>query len=74
MNVNEFITKFAEEIEIENASDLTPDTQFRDLEEWSSLSVMVFIAFADENFGKEIGDKQIADCKTIQDLYKLVTA
>lgn len=74
MNINEFITKFAEEIEIENASDLTPDTQFRDLEEWSSLSVMVFIAFADENFGKEIGDKQIADCKTIQDLYKLVTA
>ena len=74
MNINEFITKFAEEIEIENAGDLTPDTQFRDLEEWSSLSVMVFIAFADEIFGKEIGDKQIADCKTIQDLYNLVTA
>ena len=74
MNINEFITRFAEEIEIENAGDLTPNTQFRDLEEWSSLSVMVFIAFADENFGKQIGDKQIADCKTIQDLYNLVTA
>ena len=74
MNNNEFITRFAEEIEIENAGDLTPNTQFRDLEEWSSLSVMVFIAFADENFGKQIGDKQIADCKTIQDLYNLVTA
>ena len=74
MNINEFITKFAEEIEIENAGELTPDTQFRDLGEWSSLSVMVFIAFADENFGKQIGDKQIADCKTIQDLYNLVTA
>lgn len=74
MNINEFISKFAEEIEIENAEELNPDTKFRDLEEWSSLSVMVFIAFADENFGKQIGDKQIANCKTIQDLYNLVTA
>lgn len=74
MSINDFITSFAEEIEIEKADELTPDTQFRDLEEWSSLSVMVFIAFADENFGKQIGDKQIADCKTIQDLYNLVTA
>lgn len=74
MDINEFIAKFAEEIEIENAETLTPDTAFRDLDEWSSLSVMVFIAFADENFGKQIGDKQIADCKTIQDLYNLVTA
>ena len=74
MNINEFITKFAEELEIENAETLVAETEFRQLEEWSSLSVMVFIAFADENFEKQIGDKQIADCKTIQDLYNLVTA
>ncbi|MBO5950264.1 MAG: acyl carrier protein [Fibrobacteraceae bacterium] len=74
MDIKEFILKFAEEIEIENQEDLTPDTVFRDLEEWSSLSVMVFIAFADENFGKQIGDKQIAECNTIQDLYNLMKA
>ena len=74
MNINEFIAKFAEELEIEDAESLAAETEFRQLEEWSSLSVMVFIAFADENFGKQIGDKQIADCKTIQDLYNLVTA
>ena len=74
MNINEFIAKFAEELEIEDAESLAAETEFRQLEEWSSLSVMVFIAFADEIFGKQIGDKQIADCKTIQDLYNLVTA
>ena len=74
MNINEFIAKFAEELEIENAESLAAETEFRQLEEWSSLSVMVFIAIADENFGKQIGDKQIAECKTIQDLYNLVTA
>ena len=74
MDINEFMAKFAEELEIENAEALTPDTNFRDLEEWSSLSVMVFIAFADENFDKQVGDKQIAECNTIQDLYNLVKA
>jgi len=74
MEIAEFITKFAEELEIENADALTPETAFRDLDEWSSLSVMVFIAFADENFDKQVGDKQIAECNTIQDLYNLVSA
>lgn len=74
MEIAEFITKFAEELEIENVDALTPETEFRDLDEWSSLSVMVFIAFADENFDKQVGDKQIAECNTIQDLYNLVSA
>ena len=74
MDIAEFITKFAEELEIENADALTPETEFRNLDEWSSLSVMIFIAFADENFDKQVGDRQIADCKTIQDLYNLVSA
>ena len=74
MEIAEFITKFAEELEIENVDALTPETAFRDLDEWSSLSVMVFIAFADENFDKQVGDKHIAECNTIQDLYNLVSA
>ena len=74
MNIAEFIEKFAEEIEVEDVASLTPETEFRDLEEWSSLSVMVFIAFADENFNKQVGDKQIANCRTVQDLYNLVSA
>lgn len=74
MNIKEFIEKFAESLEIEDVASLKPETEFRDIEEWSSLSVMEFIAFADENFEKQVGDKQIAECTTIQDLYNLVTA
>ena len=74
MEIKEFIAKFAEEIEIENAEELTPETAFRELDEWSSLSVMILIAFYDENFDKEIGEKDIRSCTTIQDLYNLATA
>ena len=74
MEITEFMAKLAEELEIENVNSLTAETEFRQLEEWSSLSIMVFIAFADEYFDKQIGDKQIAACRTIQDLYNLVSA
>ena len=74
MNIQDFITKFAEMLEIEDVDSLTPETQFRDLDEWSSISVMEFIAFADENYGKQIGDVHIKSCQTIQDLYNLIKA
>ncbi len=74
MEMTEFIEKFAEAIEVEDATVLTPDTDFRDLEEWSSISVMLLIAFYDEEFNKEIGSAEIKGCKNIKDLYDLATA
>lgn len=74
MEIKEFIEKFAEAIEIENVEALTADTKFRDLEEWSSLSVMLLIAFYDEEFEKELTQAHIRNSKTIQDLYNIATA
>ncbi|WP_300790707.1 acyl carrier protein [uncultured Bacteroides sp.] len=74
MEIKEFIEKFAEAIEVENVENLAPDTEFRELDEWSSLSVMLLIAFFDEEFEKEIGGTSIRECSTIQDLYNLATA
>lgn len=67
-----FIEKFAEVIEVENVDALTAETEFRNLDEWSSLSVMLLIAFFDEEFEKEIGGTDIKKCDTIQDLFNLV--
>ena len=74
MEIKEFIDKFAEAIEVEDASALTPETNFRDLEEWSSLSVMLLIAFYDEEFEKELTQDHIKASSTIQDLYNLAIA
>jgi len=73
MEIIEFINKIVEQLEIENADSLNVETPFRDLEEWSSLSVMELIALYDDEFDKQIGDGDIAKCKTIGDLYKLAT-
>ncbi len=74
MEIKDFIKKFAEQIEVENLEQLTPQTEFRELDEWSSLSVMLLIAFFDEEFEKGIGDNDIKSCHTIQDLFNLATA
>lgn len=74
MEITEFIEKLAEAIEIEDVAALNADTVFKDLEEWSSLSVMLIIAFFDEEFDKQIEEKDIQSAVTIDDLYQLATA
>ena len=74
MEIKDFIEKFAEAIEVENVEQLSSETEFKELEEWSSLSVMLMIAFYDEEFGKELTQTQIKEVKTIQDLYNIAIA
>lgn len=71
MDIKDFIVKFAEAIEVENVDDLTAETNFRELDEWSSLSVMLLIAFFDEEFEKEITEKEIRTATNIAELYNL---
>ena len=72
MGINEFIEKFAEALEIEDVESLTPETQFRDLDEWSSISVMEFIVLAKNEFGKNITDVEIRKSLSLQDLYNQI--
>jgi acyl carrier protein len=72
MEIKEFIEKFADAIEVENVSSLTPETLFHDLDEWSSLSVILTIAFLDEEYDKQVSNTDINTAQTIQDLFDLV--
>ena len=74
MEIQDFIVKFAEAIDIENNEELTAETEFHNLDEWSSISVMLLIAFIDEEFGKEITTADIKNALTIQDLYNFAIA
>ena len=69
MEIKEFIEKFAEAIELEDATILTPDTEFRTLDEWDSLSYLSIIAMIDEEFDVQIETPEFKQQKTIQDLY-----
>ncbi|MCM1337888.1 MAG: acyl carrier protein [Candidatus Amulumruptor caecigallinarius] len=74
MDINEFIEKFAEVFDDTDASVITPETRFRDLDEWSSLTGLGTIAFADEEFGVELGAQELRGVNTVQELYDLLSS
>lgn len=74
MEIKEFIEKFAEIFDDTDASTLTPETNFRELDEWSSLSALGVIALADEEFDIELTGAEMRKAKTIKDLFDLLNS
>ena len=74
MNASEFLEKFRDQFDETDPESIELSTVYKDLDEWSSLSVIMVIAFFDEEFGKEIDNIAVRKAETIQDLYDLATA
>ena len=73
MTINEFIEKFAEAVEVEDASTLSANTEFRNLEEWNSLAYLSVIALMDEEFDVQIEMEDFKKLKTIQEVFDACT-
>lgn len=69
MDIDAFIIRLAEALDIEDASRLTPKTAFHDLDEWDSISLLSVIAMLDEEFGIQIEMNEFKELKTIEDLF-----
>lgn len=74
MELQEFIEKFAEQFDDTDVSELNPETEFKELDEWSSLTSMSIIAMVKTHYNKTLMGKEIRSCVTVQDLYNLVSA
>lgn len=64
MNVQEFIEKFAEAIDTE-ATVLTAETEFRNLDEWDSVAYISVIAMMDEEYDIQIEMPTFKTLKTL---------
>ena len=69
--MKEFIEKLAEAIDVENVESLTPEIEFRELDEWSSLAALSLIAMFDEEYNVTVNGTAIREAETIEDLYNL---
>ncbi len=74
MKLDEFIEKFAAEFEDTAAEEFKANTEFKELDEWSSLTALSIISMVDDEFDKTITGADIRSCATIEDLYNLVIA
>ena len=72
MNLEEFVTRFAEEFDETPAELFKADTVFKGLDEWGSLTALSIIAMVDEEFEKRITGADLRSVETIKDLYNLV--
>lgn len=72
MNKEEFLEKFAFLFDDTDASEITLNTVFKDLEEWSSLLSLSLIAMSDEEYDVKIKGDDITSAVTVEDLFNLV--
>ena len=72
MTLDEFVVRFAEEFDETPVEAFSFGTEFKELEEWSSLVALSIIAMVDEEFDKSITGADIRASKTIEDLYNIV--
>lgn len=69
MNLNEFVEKFADQFEETEKKLITAETDFKSLDEWSSLVALTIIAMVDEEYDVPLKGADIRDSVTIKDLY-----
>ena len=74
MELKEFIEHFAEQFDDTDISELKPETEFKELDEWSSLIALSVIAMVDEEYDITIKGDDIRNSKTIEDLFNVVKA
>ena len=72
MEIKDFIQNFAEQLDDTDVVTLTPETEFRSLDDWSSLAALSVIAMIDEEYGIALDSDTFRKAKTIQELFNLI--
>lgn len=74
MDEKQFIEIFATIFDEIDTSSFTLDTNFKDNEEWSSLTALGLLAVMEEEFDKTLSGKEIENSHTIRDIYNIVNS
>lgn len=74
MEIKEFIEKFAEQFEDTEKSVFTPNTEFRELDEWSSLLALSIMAMVDDEYDVQLKAEEMRQTNTIQELFNLISS
>jgi len=72
MDFNDFLVNFANQFKDTDASEIQADTEYQELEEWSSLTALSLMALAKTKYGKTINGRDVRRCKTVEELYNFI--
>lgn len=72
MDIQKFMNQFASQFEKTDASLFTPETNFWELDEWSSLVALSVVSMIEEEYGVALRSIDVKGVKTIQELFEVV--
>ena len=72
MEINQFVRNFEGAIFGIEPNSLTPETQFRKLEQWDSLGLLCLLAMIDSEYGVQISGTELKQCETLQGIFDSV--
>lgn len=74
MELNEFIENFAEQFENTDLSIFTAETEFKKVDEWSSLIALSIMAMIDEEYDIQLKADEMRKANTIHELFNIVSS
>lgn len=70
--IDQFVEKFRNAVDFQDEVELTADTNLKALPEWDSLAALGVIIMFDMEYNKAVTGKDLVECQTVADVYKLV--
>lgn len=74
MDIKDFIANFADQFDEIDVEKLRAETNFRDLDEWSSIVALSVMAMIDDEYDVQIKADEMRQSQTIQQLYDIVSS
>ncbi|MEG2370879.1 MAG: acyl carrier protein [Alistipes sp.] len=74
MTLTDFVANFAEQLEETDPETITADTEFRTIDEWSSLTALSIIAMVDDEYDIQLKGNDMRAAQTIGELFDIVVA
>lgn len=72
MEIKEFVESVANQFDDTDPAEITATTEFKNLDEWSSLIALSLIGMADEEYDVTLKGDDIRNAVTVEDLYNIV--
>lgn len=72
MDIQEFINHFEDVFDDTDISTLKPETNFRELDEWSSMSALATMAMVSDEYDVELTADEMRNNSTFIDLFNVV--
>ena len=72
-DINDFIKKIEAEFEEISPGTLKPETNFREMKDWSSMHALIIIALIDTEYGVSVNAEDMRSVSTIRELFDLIS-